>query len=91
MSSFIVSPDQSALAACNEISDPNVVCNEQHNSRSNTYTTTTASNTTTSSTEDSEEEPEPALCFDITCSLTEDYIQDYEVDTEDALSEANDY
>ena len=91
MSSFIVSPNQSALAACNEVTDPNVVCNEQHNSRSNTYTTTTSSNTTTSYTDDIEEEPESALCFDITCSLTEDYIQDYEADTKDALPEVNDY
>lgn len=91
MSSFIVSPNQSALAACNEVTDPNVVCNEQHNSRSNTYTTTTSSNTTTSYTDDIEEEPESALCFDITCSLTEDYIQDYEADTKDALPEVIDY
>ncbi len=91
MSSFIVSPNQNALAACNEITDPNVVCKEQHNSRSNTYTTTTSSDTTTSSTDDIEEEPESAFCFDIACSLTEDYIQDYDADTKDALSEAIDY
>ncbi|TVP40756.1 hypothetical protein [Candidatus Nitrosocosmicus arcticus] len=91
LSSFIVSPNQSALAACNETTDLNVVCNEQHNSRSNTYTTTTSSNTTTSNTVDSDEELESALCLDITCSLTDDYIQDYETDTEEGLPEVIDY
>ena len=91
ISSLVASPKHTALATCNEITDPNVVCNEQHNTRSNIYTTTTSSNTTTSSTDISEEDPESALCFDIACSLTEDYIADYEIDSEDSLSDVIDY
>ena len=83
--------NHTAYATCNDITDPNVVCNEQHNTRSNTLTTTTSSNTTTSSTDTSEEEQGSALCFDITCSLTEDYITDYEIDSEDSLSDVIDY
>jgi hypothetical protein len=91
ISGLVVSPNHTVYAICNETIDPNVVCNEQLNTRSNTLTTTTSSNTTTSSTDISEEEPESALCFDITCSLTEDYISDYEIDPEDSISDVIDY
>ena len=91
ISGLLLSPNHTVHATCNEIADPNVVCNEQHNTRSNTLTTTTSSNSTTSSTDISEEDPESALCFDITCSLTEDYIADYEIDSEDSLSDVIDY
>ena len=91
ISGLVSSPNHTVYATCNEISDPNVVCNEQHNTRSNTLTTTTSSNSTTSSTDISEEDSESALCFDITCSLTEDYITDYEIDSEDSISDVIDY
>ena len=91
ISGLVLSPNHTVYATCNEIADPNVVCNEQHNTRSNTLTTTTSSNTTSSSTDISEEDAESALCFDITCSLTEDYIADYEIDSEDSLSDVIDY
>jgi hypothetical protein len=91
VSGLVLSPNPTVYATCNEITDPNVVCNEQHNTRSNTLTTTTSSNTTTSNTDISEEDPESALCFDITCSLTQDYITDYEIDSEDSLSDVIDY
>ena len=91
ISGLVLSPNHTVYATCNEISDPNVVCNEQHNTRSNTLTTTISSNSTASSTDIIEEDPESALCFDITCSLTEDYITDYEIDSEDSLSDVIDY
>ena len=91
ISGLVLSPNHSVYATCNEITDPNIVCNEQHNTRSNTLTTTTTSNTTTSNTDISEEDPESALCFNITCSLTEDYITDYEIDSENSLSDVIDY
>jgi hypothetical protein len=91
VSGLVLSPNSIVYATCNEITDPNVVCNEQHNSRSNVLTTTTSSNTTTSNTDIREEDPESALCFDITCSLTQDYITDYEFDSEDSLSDVIDY
>lgn len=79
------------FALCSEIADPNVVCNEQYNSRSNIYTTTTWSNNTTTSSNSIEEESELSLCFNITCNLTEEYIPENEIDPEDTLSEAFDY
>ncbi len=91
ISGLVLSPNPTVYATCNEITDPNVVCNEQHNTRSNTLTTTTSSNTTASNNDISEEDPESALCFDITCSLTQDYITDYEIDSEDSLSDVIDY
>ena len=91
LSGMVLSPNPTVYATCNEVTDPNVVCNEQHNTRSNTLTTTTSSNTTTSNTDISEEDQESALCFDISCSLTQDYITDYEIDSEDSLSDVIDY
>lgn len=90
VSGLVLSPNHTVHATCDEVTGPNVVCNEQHNTRSNTLTTTTSSNTTTSNT-DIREDPESALCFDITCSLTEDYITDSEIDSEDSLSDVIDY
>lgn len=87
VSGLVASPNHTVHATCNEITDPHVVCNEQHNTRSNTYTTTTSSNTTTSNTDISEENLGSALCLEIVCGITEDY----EIDSEDSLLDVIDY
>ncbi|HEU5120015.1 MAG TPA: hypothetical protein VFT71_03415 [Candidatus Nitrosocosmicus sp.] len=67
-----------ANGLCSEITDPNVSCHEQHNSRSNVETTT-------STTTEEEEEVSPLLCSDLKCNLGEEYIMDQDSDIADPL------
>jgi hypothetical protein len=65
----LVNGNSVANGLCSEITDPNVSCHEQHNSRSNVETTT-------STTTEEEEEVSPLLCSDLKCNLGEEYIMD---------------
>lgn len=66
-------------------------------SRSNTHTTTTMTNnqdndttSTTITTDTNEEELEPS-CYDISCSLSEEYLPEYDLDAENTLSDILDH
>ena len=70
-------------ALCSEITDPNVSCDEQYNSRSNVETTT--STTTT------EEEENSLFCSDLKCNLGEEYVLDPDTSIEDTPLDLLDY
>ncbi|HYG00267.1 MAG TPA: hypothetical protein VD815_09250 [Candidatus Saccharimonadales bacterium] len=71
-------------ALCSEITDPNVSCDEQYNSRSNVETTT--STTTTE-----EEEENSLFCSDLKCNLGEEYVLDPDTSIEDTPLDLLDY
>ncbi|MDQ2685550.1 MAG: hypothetical protein M3Y25_06880 [Thermoproteota archaeon] len=72
-------------ALCSEITDPNVSCDEQYNSRSNVETTT--STTTT----EEEEEENFLFCSDLKCNLGEEYVLDPDTSIEDTPLDLLDY
>jgi hypothetical protein len=73
-------------ALCSEITDPNVSCDEQYNSRSNVETTTS-----TTTTEEEEEEENSLFCSDLKCNLGEEYDLDPDISIEDTPLDLLDY